>query len=274
MSILISIGAGHYLGTPGKKCLKSIDKNETKEWVLNDRVADKVEKMLEQYDCQTMRVDDTTGQNGISLQDRVAAANNANADVAIAIHHNAGIKGGNGGGIVIYQRPNATQKEKVLQEAVYRHTVNTTGLKGNRANPLAEANLYAVNKTKMTAILCELGFMDSQTDTPIILTEEFAKNAAQGIVNALVEVYKIKLKEEIDMTKDEVVKLVDEKVNSAVETLKKDLSPVVYKTANDIPDWAIDTVDKLVAEGKLKGDEHGDLNISQDLLRALVIMNR
>lgn len=80
--------------------------------------------------------------------------------------------------------------------------------------------------------------------------------------------------EVIDMTKDEVVKLIDEKVFLQSFNCRINLSPVVYKTANNIPDWAIDTVDKLVAEGKLKGDEHGDLNISQDLLRALVIMNR
>ncbi|MGI5963229.1 MAG: hypothetical protein ACOX7N_05845, partial [Lawsonibacter sp.] len=39
------------------------------------------------------------------------------------------------------------------------------------------------------AILCECGFMDSATDTPLILTEEFSQQAAQGLCDALVEVY-------------------------------------------------------------------------------------
>ena len=43
------ISAGHYLGNP-KGCLKSLDPNETREWVLNDRVADKLEKILADYD--------------------------------------------------------------------------------------------------------------------------------------------------------------------------------------------------------------------------------
>lgn len=76
--------------------------------------------------------------------------------------------------------------------------------------------------------------------------------------------------DEVDMTKEEVQELVKEEVANAVEGLK----PVIYKTVDDIPDWAIDTVDKLVSQGKLRGDQNGDLNISQDLLRALVIMNR
>ena len=42
----IALTAGHYLGTPGKCCLKRLDPKETKEWVLNDRIADKVEKLL------------------------------------------------------------------------------------------------------------------------------------------------------------------------------------------------------------------------------------
>ena len=35
----IAIDAGHGLKTAGKRCLKSLDKNETREWVLNNRVS-------------------------------------------------------------------------------------------------------------------------------------------------------------------------------------------------------------------------------------------
>ena len=38
----IALTAGHYKYTAGKRCLKSIDPNETREWWLNDRIADKV----------------------------------------------------------------------------------------------------------------------------------------------------------------------------------------------------------------------------------------
>ena len=46
----LAISAGHYKYTSGKRCLKTLDPKETREWVLNDRIADKIEKMLASYD--------------------------------------------------------------------------------------------------------------------------------------------------------------------------------------------------------------------------------
>ena len=192
--MLICIDAGHCLSTPGKRCLKSIDPNETREWVLNSRVADKLEAILAGYSCQTMRVDDVTGKRDVTMSQRVAAANRARADVYLSIHHNAGINGGSGGGIVAFVAPKHQRQSEVVRDAVYRHTVAATGLRGNRAQPLAEQSLYVLNYTTMPATLIELGFMDSLTDTPIILTEEFAAKAAAGLAAALVEVYDLQAK--------------------------------------------------------------------------------
>ena len=192
--MLICIDAGHYIGTPGKRCLKDIDPGETREWTLNSRVADKLEAILAGYDCRTMRVDDVTGRRDVTLSQRVAAANRAKADVYLSIHHNAGINGGSGGGIVAFVAPKHQRQSEVVRDAVYRHTVAATGLRGNRAQPLAEQSLYVLNYTTMPATLIELGFMDSLTDTPIILTEEFAAKAAAGLAAALVEVYDLQAK--------------------------------------------------------------------------------
>ena len=187
--MLICIDAGHYLGTPGKRCLKSIDPQETREWSLNGRVADKVQALLKKYDCETMRVDDVTGQTDVTLYERVAAANRAGAGLYLSIHHNAGINGGWGGGIVVYVRPGADEQSRKVQQAVYQHTVVRTGLWGNRANPTPEGELYVLNATHMPAVRGEFGFMDSLTDTPIILTEAYADRLAAGIAEALAEVY-------------------------------------------------------------------------------------
>lgn len=187
--MLICIDAGHGLYTAGKRCLKSIDQNETREWTLNSRLAGKLQALLTKYDCTTMRVDDVTGETDVNEYDRAKAANRAKADVYVSIHHNAGIKGGSGGGIVVYIHPNHQAQSEVVQEAAYRHLIAQTGLRGNRASPIAQANHCVTRETTMPAILCECGFMDSTHDTPIILTEEFAHQAAQGLCDALVEVY-------------------------------------------------------------------------------------
>ena len=134
----IAIDAGHYKGTPGRRCLAALDPSETREWELNRRVADKLEELLAGYDCQVLRVDDKTGDKRIDLGDRVAAANGWPADVYLSIHHNAGIKGGSGGGCVVYTAPDCQAKSKALQKAVYGAVVSRTGLVGNRATPMMQ----------------------------------------------------------------------------------------------------------------------------------------
>lgn len=191
--MLICIDAGHGRYTAGKRCLKAIDPNETREWVLNSRIADKLQSLLADYDCRTVRADDPTGKVDVEVEDRAEDANDEGADVYVSIHHNAGVKGGSGGGIVVYIHPVHQRQSEVVQEAAYRHLIAQTGLKGNRSNPLAQANHCVTRETSMPAILCECGFMDSTHDTPIILTEEFADQCARGLCDALAEVYGLQI---------------------------------------------------------------------------------
>ena len=184
----IALTAGHYLGTAGKRCLKKLDPNETREWVLNDRIADKVENLLKGYTgYELIRTDDTTGKTDISLATRTSVANNFKADFYLSIHHNAGINGGSGGGIVAYVYTKASAEAIEWQKDLYNALIAKTGLKGNRSNPLPKANLHEVRETKMPAVLLELGFMDSKTDVPIILTEDYSNKCAEAIVEVLVK---------------------------------------------------------------------------------------
>ena len=183
----LAISAGHYLGTPGKRCLKSLDPNEMREWVLNDRIADKLEKILAEYDgIEVLRVDDTTGKTDTSLKARTDKANAWGANFYLSIHHNAGINGGKGGGIVayVYTKPQAASLE--WQKALYDAAIKYTGLKGNRSNPLAKANLHEVRESKMPATLVECAFMDSATDVPILLTEDFANKMAKAFAEVII----------------------------------------------------------------------------------------
>ena len=191
----IALTAGHYKYTAGKRCLKSLDPKETREWELNNRIADQVEALLKGYTgYELLRTDDTTGEKDISLAARVNAANNWDADFYLSIHHNAGINGGSGGGIVAYVYNQASAESMEMQKQLYDALIDATGLKGNRSNPLAKANLYECRETKMPAVLLELGFMDSTTDVPVILTEEYADQCAAAIVKVMVERGKLEKK--------------------------------------------------------------------------------
>ena len=188
MAFKIALTAGHYMGTSGKRCPKKLDPNQTREWWLNDRIADKIEKLLQDYTgWELLRTDDTTGKKSISLSKRTKAANNFKADFYLSIHHNAGIKGGSGGGIVayVYTKPQAESLE--WQKALYYALIDATGLKGNRSNPMPKKNLHEVRETTMPAVLLELGFMDSKTDVPVILSEAYADKCAEAIVQVLAQ---------------------------------------------------------------------------------------
>ena len=65
-----------------------------------------------------------------------------------------------------------------------------------------------------------------------------------------------------DMTADEVRQIIEQ-------------SKTVYQTAGAVPEWGRATVEKLVRKGWLKGEGDRDgLNLSEDLLRTLVINDR
>lgn len=183
----IALNAGHYKGTLGKRCLKKLDKNETREWVLNDRICDKIEQKLKAYEgYQLLRIDDTTGSTDVSLSKRTTKANSWGADFYLSIHHNAGINGGSGGGVVAYTYTKVSAETKDWQKKLYDAIIKNTGLKGNRATPLATANLHECRETKMPCVLLECGFMDSKTDVPIILTDSFADKVASACVSVIV----------------------------------------------------------------------------------------
>lgn len=197
----LSLSAGHYYYTLGKRC---IDANKTREWVLNDRICDKIENKLKAYDgIEILRLDDTTGQKGISLAERSNASNKWGADLYLAIHHNAGINGGSGGGVVAYVYTKPSAEELEWQKLFYNAIISKTGLKGNRATPLAKGNLHECREPKAPAILLECGFMDSKTDVPIILTEDFAEKVATACVEVVVKRAKLKLKGKTEVKTEE-----------------------------------------------------------------------
>lgn len=184
----IALNAGHGINTAGKRCLKSLDANETREWTLNSRICNKIEEKLKAYNgYELIRLDDVTGRTDVALATRTNKANAFNADFYLAIHHNAGVNGKSGGGVIAITYTNVGNDTKAYQEALYNAIVAKTGLRGNRAAPLQKQNLHEVRCSKMPAVLLECGFMDSSTDVPIILTDDFADKVATACVEVLVE---------------------------------------------------------------------------------------
>ncbi len=180
----LALNAGHGYETAGKRCLKSIDQNETREYVLNRRICDKIEAILGTTDIKIIRIDNGTD---IPIRTRAAKANAQNADLYLSIHHNAGIGGGTGGGIEAYVYPAVGANTLNWQRIFYDAVVVETGLRGNRAQPLRSADFGELRLTKMPAVLLECGYMDSTTDTPIILTDAYANKIADACAAAIIK---------------------------------------------------------------------------------------
>lgn len=193
---VLALSAGHYLYTAGKRCDKRIDPLETREWVLNARIADMLTDKLMKYDgIEILRLDDPTGENPISLEERAKKSDNHQADFYLAIHHNAAREIFNGGGVVVYHYPLDRNLEQATE--LYNDVVDANGLRGNRSRPIVSTTeLYEVCVPKADSILLENGFMNSWTDTPIILTEQFAENTAKGLCKFFVDYWKLELKKD------------------------------------------------------------------------------
>lgn len=182
----LALNAGHGYNTAGKRCLKELDPNETREWTLNSRICNKIQEKLKGYEgVEVLRLDDVTGKTDVALSTRTNKANEWGADFYLSIHHNAGIHGGSGGGVVSYTYTNVDADTKSWQKMLYNAIIAKTGLKGNRSKPLSTADFHECRESKMPAVLLECGFMDSRLDTPVILTEVFADRVAEACVEVI-----------------------------------------------------------------------------------------
>ena len=207
MTLKIAYCAGHYIGTAGKRVPKTLDKNQTREWVLNDRVARYFAEAAEQYEgVELLRTDDATGKTHISIKNRTKKANSWGADLYVDMHHNAAGKVFSGGGVVAFsKKKDATGKK--YRDAIYAAVVAVGGLRGNRSKPLVEKNYSTMVHSKAPAVLIEYGLMDSTVDYPVISTDVYAKKVGYATMEAIAQVASLKKKTDTDDNKEAYCKV-------------------------------------------------------------------
>lgn len=258
MSFKIAYGAGHNLYTPGRRIPEVFDKNETKEWVLNDRVARYFAEAAAQYEqVQLLRVDDPAGQREVDLSARSMDANNWDADFCLAIHHNGGINLGTGGGIVAYSYPGST-KGAAYRDAIYDACIAAGGLKGNRVSPKLTENFQVLRQTNAPAVLMEYGFMDSATDAPVILTDGYALLVANATMEGIAKVAGLKKKTVPAETDVQLTMKVLEKGSQGepVKVLQRLLFAMGYSLGSKNPidgDFGVMTENALLVYQSLEG---------------------
>lgn len=198
----IAYCAGHDLNTPGKRVPAALDDAQTREWVLNDRVADGFAEAAARYpEIQLLRTDDPLGLTAVPIAKRTAAANVWGADLYIDMHHNAGIHLGKGGGLTVFCYP-GSQKGRQYRDAVYEALLAAGAPKGNRSQPLREKKFLSLSKTKMPAILIEYGFMDSVTDWQKISREDFGARMGKATLEAVAALWGLQKTVTVSATKN------------------------------------------------------------------------
>ena len=156
-----------------------------REQDITFKVAEKLKPILESKGIQVImtrnNITDNVSEESVSesLKRRAAIANEANADVFISIHCNAG---GGTGTETYYYNDSVTGKE--FASAIQRNVVSSVGLT-NRG--VKSAGYAVLRYTSMVAALLETGFIDTEADAAALGSESKQQAYAEGIANGICE---------------------------------------------------------------------------------------
>lgn len=252
----IAYCAGHYLQTPGKRLPRELDRNETREWTLNDRVARYFAEAAQQYpEVQLLRTDDPTGEHFIDIPERCDKANAWGAELYLDMHHNAAGRVFSGGGVEAFSCPKSAEGKK-FRDTIYEAVIAAGGIKGNRSQPLQEKKFDSLRLAKAPAVLIEYGYMDSKVDAPIILTDAYAEKVAYATMEAIAKVKGLQ-------KKVDVVKTAEYSLKQFIEDVQKACGAEVDGIAGP------ETLSKTVTLSASKNRKHAAVKPVQKRLYAL-----
>lgn len=239
----VFVGVGHG-GTDYGACANGLRESE----IALD-IAKECYDVLERYGVEV--VISRTAQGTDALDDLTPKINRCNAfdpDLAVDIHINAG--GGigfeafyyHGGGTSYAMAKNIEKEVKAMGQS-------SRGLK-IKLNDGGNDYFGWIRLVNAPSVILEAAFIDNNKDVEKIKTIEgrkkFGVAYAKGILNTLGITYK-ESTGDLDM---------------------------VYKTYNDVPNYAKPTIKKLMDAGALKGDNSGNLNLTDEMLRIFVVNDR
>lgn len=115
-----------------------------------------------------------------SLKKRCNAANSANCDIFISIHHNAG--SGTGSEVLIKSSNIAKKLGNVILKELEKIGLRNRGIKYRN-------DLYVLNETNMPALIVECAFVDNVNDMKNYITDAVAK----AIFEAICSEYNIRI---------------------------------------------------------------------------------
>lgn len=191
--------------------------------------------------CGFLAKTNTTDDSEHSMENRVAESNVWGANLHIPIHTNAYNGNVQGTRIFVHKQNEAANKAaKCIMDTLSPITP------GN-SDSIAPAGFYEIMYSNSACVYVEVAFHDNAEEAQWIIdnTEEIAEAIVKGICNYY-----------------------------GVQFVEKESPEVRYNTINDVPEYAKPTIQKLMDCGALKGHTNGELDLSEDMVRMFVILDR
>lgn len=232
-------------------------------------------------------VNDTVAEGlSASLSARYNGANSWGADLFISIHCNAA--NSKAYGCETYYYPGSTSGEKLARD-IQNHLPEETG---RTDRGIKSASFAVIKHTNMPAVLVETAFIDNYDDNLFLASESGRYSVAVGIYKGICDYLNLnydlskgddelmsreyeELKAKND-AQDEIINVMGIEIDQNAKNISEINTRIGrYDYVDDnMPEWAKDTIKKLMEKGVLKGDEEGKLGLSYDLMRQLVINDR
>ncbi|MEK8127350.1 N-acetylmuramoyl-L-alanine amidase family protein [Paenibacillus filicis] len=140
---------------------------------LGKKVAALLEKE-KQIQVVMTRSDDTF----IELEDRVALANNADADLFVSIHANSADKESVRGTETHYYTDQSADFAKTMHTALMKGT-------GFQDRKVKKSSFHVIRNTTMPSVLLEIGFMSNRAEESQLFQEAFQDQVAASIVSGI-----------------------------------------------------------------------------------------
>lgn len=231
----ICIDAGHGGMDPGAVS------GEFKEKDLTLDIALSLKKRLSRYKIFEIFMTREKDES-VSLHNRCEIANKNLCSLFVSIHINSA-SNSSASGIETYVYGDGDKSNGLLFQ---ERLIAITGEKdrGVKTNPL----LYVLGSTDMTAVLLELGFINNFHDINSLRKATYRQTLVNAIESAICKYFDI--------------------------PVQGDGTKMIYQTVNQIPEYANDTIRELVNDKIIKGDTKGDLNLTDEMIRVIIICKR
>lgn len=184
---IVCIDPGHGGTDAGAESGGSVEKDQTLA------VATLVKQYLEAENIKVVMT--RTTDAAVTAEKRVETAEAANAGILVSIHRNYYEGASSAKGAEAWIHTSSPSGAKLLANDILTQLVKTNGItnRGLKTGTIANANTnYAINQSKCTSCILELGFITNSSDNTFVTTNksQCAKAIAQGIINYINEVEK------------------------------------------------------------------------------------